>query len=244
MPLSKDYYQLPIDTYMAVQDFGSLPATEKHLALHFCTVAAKGKFYLPTATTYYYGSPSQLAVNHHWMLVVRQHAVKQWQNITPTHPLFSRHACLPYKYLRGTKQQHDTCTYLPVVYGMVKQVASSAVLRCHPALPQSSVASSVKHLIIYKLQRLHPCYILARRNPRKYVQRTSKHTSRCKLWSNYTSFTYNARQPECGVNQCPTATALGSLFVPSGWFCLQLFYYFTSSLRFISQLLAVIGSTV
>lgn len=158
------------------------------------------------------------------MLVVRQHAVKQWQNITPTHPLFSRHACLSYKYLRGIKQRLDTCTYLPVVYGIVKQVASSAVLRCHPALPQSSVASSIKHLITYKLQRLHPCYILSRRDPRKHVQRTSKYTSQCKLSSNYTSSKCNAHWPERGVNQCPTATASGSLFVPSGRFCLQLFF--------------------
>jgi len=62
----------------------------------------------------------QLAVKHYQVLVVHPHAVKQWQNFAPTHPLFSRHACLSYKYLQGTNQQLDTCIYLSVVYGIVK----------------------------------------------------------------------------------------------------------------------------
>lgn len=65
MPLRKDYYQLPIDIYVAVQHFVSLPANEKWLVLTFCTAAVNDKLFLSTTTMYYYSSPMQLAVKHH-----------------------------------------------------------------------------------------------------------------------------------------------------------------------------------
>lgn len=64
MPLSKGYYQLPIDVYVAVQHFVSLPANEKRLVLTFCAAAVNDELFLLTTTTYYYSSPTQLAVKH------------------------------------------------------------------------------------------------------------------------------------------------------------------------------------
>lgn len=65
MSLSKDYYQLPIDIYVAVQQFVSLPAHEKWLVLTFYTAAVNEKLFLSTTITHYYRSPIQLALKHH-----------------------------------------------------------------------------------------------------------------------------------------------------------------------------------
>lgn len=65
MSLSKGYYQLLIDIYVAVQHFVSLPAHEKWLVLTFYTAAVNDMLFLSTTIMYYYSSPIQLAVKHH-----------------------------------------------------------------------------------------------------------------------------------------------------------------------------------